>query len=355
MTPNDIALARLSSQQLYNPSLTSIKALVGHMTAVQAQDYAMAKWAIGIRLPGSTHQQVQDAINTGEIIRTHVLRPTWHLVSADDIWWMLQLSGPRVKAFMKSRIKQLNITEDIFDKSNSTIQNALAGGVHLTRDELLHKIKQQNIDITDLRGTHFLLRAELDGIICSGCAHDKNQTYALLEERVPKPGNFYEDEALGKLAYRYFTSHGPATLADFVWWSGLNVTDAKKALEMVKSQLVSETVAGRVYWMRNSLSIPKTTSTLLLPAFDEFMISYADRSASIAPRLQYRAFTNNGIFKPVVVENGIVTGTWRRTVLKNKTLIEPDLFKAKSAAAIKRITKAAKPFGRFLKTKVELI
>ncbi|MGZ3757991.1 MAG: winged helix DNA-binding domain-containing protein, partial [Mucilaginibacter sp.] len=202
---------------------------------------------------------------------------------------------------------------------------------------------------------HFLMRAELDGIICSGITREKNQTYALLDERVKKPHPLNEDEALSKLAERYFLSHGPATLHDFVWWSGLSVSDARRSLEGIKDVLIAETIDGQTFWMGSSVTLSESKTTWLLPAFDEFLISYTDRSAAIAIHHQSKAFTTNGIFKPVIVENGNVTGIWKRTIQKDKVVIETELFKAKSNAAISRISKVAKPFGMFLGKKVEIV
>jgi len=356
MTLSDITNIRLTNQLLAGTSFKTPKEIVGWMGAMQAQDYSMSKWAVGVRLPNSTDKMVQAAIDKGEIIRTHLLRPTWHLVSADDIYWMLELSGPRVKAFIKPRIKQLEITDELFSKSNHIIEKALAGDNHLTREELVTIIQQAKINTDDLRGLHFLMNAELEGIIGSGVTRNKNQTYALLDERVAKTASLNKDEALAKLAKSYFQSHGPATLADFTWWSGLAAVEARHALEMVKSAFVSELIDTQIYWMSNSISIERNTKpAYLLPAFDEFLISYKDRSAAIALDKQSRAFTNNGIFKPVIVENGQVSGTWKRTIKKDRVIIETDHFRAQSEASKKRIEKSAKLFGGFLGKKVEIL
>jgi hypothetical protein len=356
MTLSDITNIRLTNQLLAGTSLKTPKEIVGWMGAMQAQDYAMSKWAIGVRLPNSSDEMVQDAVDKGEIIRTHLLRPTWHLVSADDIYWMLELSGPRVKAFIKPRIRQLEITDELFLKSNHIIEKALAGNNHLTREELVTIIQQAKVNTNDLRGLHFLMNAELEGIICNGITRNKNQTYALLDERIAKSASLNKDEALAKLAKTYFQSHGPATLADFTWWSGLAAIEARNALEMVKSIFVPETIDTHTYWMSNSISIEKNIKpAYLLPAFDEFLISYKDRSAAIALDKQSKVFTNNGIFKPVIVENGQVSGTWKRTIKKDKIIIETYHFTAQSEASKKRIEKAAKLYGDFLGKRVEIL
>jgi hypothetical protein len=357
MTSTDIIRIRLANQQLAGTNFKNAKDLVGWMGAIQAQDFAMSKWAVGVRLPGSTNKTVQTAIDNGEIIRTHVLRPTWHLVSADDVYWMLELTGSRVKAFMKSNMKHLELSEDLCSKSNDVMAKALNGNNHLTREEIMAELKKTNINTNDLRGLHLLMHAELDGIICSGTTRNKNQTYALLSERVPKPSSIHKDEALIKLAKIYFMSHGPATLTDFAWWSGLSVTEAKHALKMIGPGFVAETIGTQTYWMSNAITIPETGKkpVYLLPAFDEFLISYKDRSAAITLELQSRAFTTNGIFKPIIVTNGQVAGTWKRTINSDKIIIETSFFKPPTKASKKAIEKAAKTFGQFLDKKTAVL
>ena len=229
----DIAKIRLINQQIAGTKFKSIKDMVGWMGAMQAQDYAMAKWAVGVRLPNLTDQAVENAINNGEIIRTHLLRPTWHLVSADDIYWALELTAPRIMDSLKSRHTELGLSETILTKSNTIMEKALMGGKHLTREELMDELEKAKIPTDDNRLSHLLLWAELNGIVCSGAIKGGKQTHALLEERVSKTKSMTKEEALANLAKKYFTSHGPAALQDFAWWSGLSVGDAKSALEMV--------------------------------------------------------------------------------------------------------------------------
>ncbi len=247
MKLTNVATSRLTAQQITGTKFKAIKDLVGWMGAMQAQDYAMMKWAVGVRLPGATDQAVEDAISKGEIIRTHLLRPTWHLVSADDIYWMLELTAPNIKASMKSRHKDLRLSESVLAKSNAIIEKTLTGEKHLTRDVLAGEIKKAKIPTDENRLSHLLMWAELSGIVCSGAVQKGKQTHTLLEERVPKPKSMTKEDALAKLAQKYFTSHGPATLQDFVWWSGLSVGDAKQALDTVKTELASETIDSQTY------------------------------------------------------------------------------------------------------------
>jgi len=253
----DVAKIRFISHHIAGTGLEAPKDLVSWMGAMQAQDYAMVKWAVGVRLPNVTDQAVDAAINNAEVIRTHVLRPTWHLVSAQDIYWLLALTAPHIKASLRSRHRELGLSETIFRQSNAIMEKALRDGKHLTRNDLLVEIKKAQISIDENRASHLFLWAELDGIVCSGAIQAGKQTYALLEERVPKPNStFSKDDLLAKLARRYYTSHGPATWQDFAWWSGLSVGDAKHALDMAKADLVSETIDSQVYWFDPSVSMP---------------------------------------------------------------------------------------------------
>ena len=356
MNSKNILNIRLITQQIEATKFRTPKEIVSWMGAMQAQDYNMAKWAIGLRLPGTTDGTIEDAFNKGEILRTHVLRPTWHFVAAEDIYWMLELTSPQMNSLLKSRQKQLELTKTIFAKSNSIIEKAVSGRKHVTREELMTLLKKAKITITSERSYHLMYQAELNGIVCSGNMKGKNQTYALLEERIKKAKQIPREEALAKLADRYFTSHCPATLEDFTWWSGLNITDARHALEMIKKSLISETIKSKTYWFTNSFSIPaKSKSSLyLLPAFDEFFISYKDRTAAFQPEHHTKAFTNNGIFHPVILMNGKAIGLWKRNIQKDKVILEAAFFKNVSKTVILSVEKKFNQFGKFVEKKTEL-
>jgi hypothetical protein len=356
MTQNDVANTRLISQQINATKFETAKEIVGWMGAMQAQDFNMAKWAIGLRSKNATEQNIDAAINSGEIIRTHILRPTWHFVSSDDIYWMLELTAPRIRSSMKGRNIQLELSENIFKKANNIIEKALSGNINLTRKELLNELNKTKIETDHNRASHILFNAELEGIICSGKMKEKQTTYALLNERIEKPAQIKKEEALYKLASKYFESHCPATLQDFIWWSGLSVSDAKHALELIKSNFISEKINTQEYWFPNSFSIPKKfkESVFLLPAFDEFLISYKDRSATIISEHQRKAFSNNGIFWPTIVMNGQVSGIWKREIKKAKIIIETNFFYQQNKE-VKQIQKAAEKFGYFLNHKAEII
>ncbi len=356
MSLSSIAYYRLYSQQLAATKIHSPKEMVAWMGAMQAQDYQMAKWAIGVRLPDSTDKEIEAAIDKGQIIRTHLLRPTWHLVSADDIYWMLELTAPHIKPAMNSNNRLLELNESIFSKCNKIIEKSLAGGNHLTRDELMAILNKAKISTESYRSIHIMFHAELDAIVCNGVRKGKNNTYALLSERVPKKKTVPREEALAMLAKRYFSSHGPATLKDFTWWSGLRVKDARNALEMVKSNFISEKIGEDNYWLTHSFSVSKNnaSSVYSLPAFDEFLISYKDRSASFPLGNHRKAFTSNGIFRPVIVIDGHVTGVWKRTIKKDTVLIETCLFQTYTKSVKRLIEKEAEKYGKFIGKKAEV-
>lgn len=357
MKLSDIAKIRLFTQQITATEFKKPQEIVGWLGAMQAQDYGMCKWAIGVRLPNSTDKEIEKAIDDGKIIRTHVLRPTWHLVLPEDVRWMLELTAPQIKTLMRSRNKELGLTEAVFAKSNKIIAKALSDGNHLTREELIEKLEKAKIPTQDYRSGHLLLHAELDGIVCSGASKGKQRTYVLLDERIPQTKKLHKEEALAKLAKIYFSSHAPATLKDFAWWSGLSLTAAKQALELVKPDFISETIGEQTYWLPSSFSIPKNKipTVHLLPAFDEYLISYRDRNASIVLEHQHRTFSSNGIFWPVIVVDGQVVGIWKRTIKKDTVQIGLDYVIPQNKTILKRVEQEAKLLGNFFEKKIEML
>lgn len=350
MNLDEIALLRLKNQQITRPGFKTAAEVVRWLGAVQAQDYNMSEWAVGVRLPGSTANTIKTAINSGEIIRTHVLRPTWHLVSADDIYWMLKLSAPQIKSLSRSRDKELGLTETAFNRSNSVLEKALRNNRHLTREELLKILATAGFSNDDNRVSHILMRAEIEGIIANGTIIDGKQTYALLAERVSNIKTMQRNEAVLELGRRYFTSHGPATLHDFVWWSGLPVKDCRWAVEELKNSFNSAKIDEETYlftsFEKNQEAEKNHVGTL--PAFDEFIISYKNRTASLPYENQIKAVHINGVFRPVILYNGKVIGIWKRTVKKEKVFLSAELFGSVTASVKKRIEANFHSFAHFI-------
>jgi hypothetical protein len=351
MKNDDIARYRLFNQQISRSKFTSAAQMVSHFGAMQAQDYAMAKSAIGIRLH-SNERTIDSAIDSAEIIRTHILRPTWHFVSVTDIHWMLKLTAPHVKANNASTNKRFELDERIFQQCNALIEKSLSGNKYLTREELMTELNNNGIVTDDIRSVLIMMNAELDGLVCNGVMRGKKFTYALLDERVASKISFTKEEALAELAKKYFTSHGPATLQDFVWWSGLSVSNARSALESIKPGLLSATVDSRIYYFFESDYESKRKKSIhFLPAFDEFIVSYKNRSASLDPSLLKKVVTGYSIFSPTIVIDGIVEGMWKRTIKKDTVTIETMLFKEMDKIRKQAIFKAAGAYGKYLELK----
>jgi hypothetical protein len=315
---------RILSHQLVNPEYSEPGELVAWMGAVQAQNYGMSKWAVGVRLKSATVADIEASLNRGDILRTHVMRPTWHLVAAEDIRWMLQLSGEHIKSAGASRDKDMEITENLYSKACNIISKILEGNNHLTRQELAQELTKAGIAVNTSRMIHFMMRAEIEGIVCSGIDRGNKQTYALLDERVPPVRMLHREEALATLATKYFRSHSPASLQDFVWWSGLRVREAKQAIQLIRAELEID----RDLFIHRSCNRKFKPGNVLcfLPAFDEYLIGYKDRTSVVELKRQPEAFSKNGIFNPVIVQNGKVVGVWQRTNSKDSTGIKYSFF-----------------------------
>jgi hypothetical protein len=358
MNLSNITYMRLISQQLTGTKLITPKQVVSWMGAMQAQDFPMSKWAIGVRLPGSTDQLLEAAITDGEIIRTHLLRPTWHYAAADDIYWLLDLTAPQIKAAQSSRDRDLELTEAVYSKSNAIIEKALNPGRHLIREELIAELNKGGIDTKQNRAAHLFARAELEKIICSGATRNGKTTYALFSKRVRNVRQLSREEALAELGRRYFTSRCPASLQDFTWWSGLPARDANHALELVKLEFTPETINGHTYWLTPNYPIPGQNihSVYLLPTYDEYIISYADRSASIPASLQQhmKEISDRGVFRPVIVVNGQVAGIWKRTIQKDTMLVEILPFTPADQVTMELMVQTATQYGHFSGKRIEL-
>ena len=351
MTNLDIARQRLHNQFLSQQIFEKPEEVVQWLGAVQSQDYGAAKWALGLRLQNATDDVIEQAFADGTILRTHVMRPTWHFVTPADIRWMLALTAPRVLATMAYYDRVLELDSATFVKSNAVLARALQGGKQLTRAEIASEFQQVGIACDNLqRLGHIIMHAELDGIICSGARRGKQFTYALLDERAPQTRTLDHDEALAEFALRYFTGHGPATLQDFVWWSGLTMADAKTGLEMVSSQLVHDVVENQTYWFSPSMSptydLPQTI--YLLPNFDEYTVGYSDRSAVIDESDLTKFERWGNVLNNTIVLDGRVIGTWKRVLKKNSVSITPNLFAPLNEAETCALVAAANRYGAFL-------
>ncbi|MGB8194607.1 MAG: winged helix DNA-binding domain-containing protein [Chitinophagaceae bacterium] len=350
MTSRDIILTRLSNQQITSTSFTKPTEIVSWFGAMQAQEYAMVKWAIGLRLPGCSNDTIEESFNKGEILRTHVLRPTWHFVSPADIRWMLALSAPRVQAFNAYYYRQHELDDQLFKRCHKILVKALQGGKHLTRTALQQELARAKIIADGPRLGSIMMHAELEAIICSGPRTGKQFTYALLEERAPGAPMLKRDEALATLIKKYFASRGPAMLQDFVWWSGLTMKDAKEGVDMLGNQLIHETINGQAYLLVSTAgqqSMNKSTASFLMPDYDEYGIAYKDRSAIIG---NYDATSRyeNPVYNRMIVLDGRIVGSWRPTITKNAVQVETSFFSPISKTKQQSLQRAIKKYEAFV-------
>ena len=307
---------RMACHQLAEPEFGHPADLVGWMGAMQAQDYTMSKWAVGLRLKSATIAQVNEALAKGEIVRTHIMRPTWHYVAGKDLRWMLQLTSSRLKKVIDSWVKAsgLDISENQYTQCNDLIGKMLSGGNCLTREEIEMELGHAGVPVTGDRVRRYVLRAEMEGIVCSGADKNGKPGYALLDEQVAPASSLPREEALARLAVNYFRSHSPATLKDFVWWSGLTVGEARRGIGALGTELLRESFDGREYLLHETCAACEAAPVQahLLPAFDEYLIGYKDRTDVLAHAYRERAFNAYGTFRPVVLHNGRIVGRWSR-------------------------------------------
>ena len=233
---------RLRNQRLTGTTFRRADQVVSWLGAVQAQDYAGAQWGVALRARGLTVAAIDRAFDAGEILRTHVLRPTWHLVTPADLRWMLALTGPRLRRLLATYDRRLEIDARLLTRVRRIVESALEGGRFLTRDALAEALRARGrITAAGQRLAHLVMYLEADAVICSGPRQGKQFTYALVAERTPGGATLSRDDALSELARRYFQSHGPATVHDFSWWSGLTMRDARTAVATVPGELVLRT------------------------------------------------------------------------------------------------------------------
>jgi hypothetical protein len=331
---------------------------------------------LGLRLNGATDDQIERAFTDGAILRTHVMRPTWHFVTPADIRWIIELTAPRVNAANAYMYRKLELDDALLQRSNAAISKSLEGGQQLTRAELGSVLAQAGIAADGMRLGYIVHRAESDAVVCSGARRGKQFTYALLDERAPQAKMLKPDEALAELTLRYFTSHGPATVKDFSWWSGLTVADVKAGLQMVKSQLTHEVIEGETYWISASAPAAKESSVtaFFLPTYDEYIIGYTDRSAlfeasppktldagdnsaldsttaipaSRSATLFQQSARGSILFDSTIVIDGKIAGSWRRTFSKGAAVIESAPLRPFAASEREAVAAAAQRLSEFL-------
>lgn len=339
MPPPSILVTRVRQQRLVASRYRTPAQVVAWLGAVQAQDYHGAAWALALRAKGLTFADVEAALADGSILRTHVLRPTWHFVSPADIRWMLALTAPRVQALMRSYDARLELDARTYRRARTVFTRALQGGQCLTRVELAAALRRARIVASGQRLAHLVMHAELEGDICSGPRRGSHFTYGLLAERAPDAVLLPRDEALATLAQRYFRSHGPATVRDFAWWSGLTMADARRGAEAAGAGV---------------LRLPPTPQRvagvhLLLPNYDEYVIAYRDRGAFLDPaRTRNLGVFTTREFPHQVVADGRIAGSWQRDVTRAAAHVAVHWYAPPTTRQRAAITAAVARLGRFL-------
>ncbi len=308
MKPAELLSLRLWGQHLVSSRCRAPGEVVSSLVAMQAQEFAMARWAIALRMKGSpADADVEAAFNAGEILRTHVLRPTWHFVAPADIRWLLELTGPRVHTANGFTYRQQKLDAAIFKRSDAVIVRALRGRF-LTRTALQKILAKSGIEAEGTRLAALVMHAELEGLICSGPREGRQFTYALLEERAPGAKSLSAAAALAELSRRYFATRGPATAQDFATWSGLTLTQARKGMESLGKEFREEVIDGRPHALlakRPNKPIPGGFA-FLMPDYDEYGMSYKDRRALFAT-------SGKLAWNRMIIVDGQIVGTWRRS------------------------------------------
>ncbi len=354
MTRFDILHRRLVNQLLVASNAETPRDVVSHLGAVQAQDYSGGEWSIGLRLPGSKLAHVEKEISEGKIVRTWALRGTLHFLAGADVRWILELLAPGIIQGLARRYRELELDSSTFKKADSILEKALSGNGHLTRNELRTIIEKRGVSCEGQRMAFILHRASLDRVICFGVTRERQQTHAMFDKMVTRSKPKEREESLVELTRRYFTSHGPATIQDYMWWSGLSAADAKDGLEMAKSELVHDSIGDKVYWMPPKNLAPKSAvpTVHLLPPFDDFLIGYKDRSASMDGTVLRRLRTG-GMPDPTIMIDGKIAGKWSRTLKKDSVTIQTKLFRKFNKHEAQSLDDAVERYADFIGKKFE--
>lgn len=346
-----IARRRMQALRLEGDPFERPGDVVRWLTAVQSQDYGPAKWSIGQRARGLRDADVEDAFQAGTILRTHVLRPTWHFVLPADVRWLLDVTGHRVLARNAPMYPRLELDGQVLEQCSTVITEALRGGTHLTRREIQAVLGRHGIVATGQRLAYIMMHAELTGVICSGALKGKQHTYGLLDERAPAATWPTGDDALAELTHRYFTSHGPATAQDLRGWASLTLAAVRRGIELVSSRLERELLDGTTFWWAAADSAPDPTAPAvhLLQGYDEYIMGYSESKYVLdifgVGRL---GFQDRASFNAVVILDGQVAGMWRRTPRKDGLLIQVALHVTFNAAQTRALHLAADKHAAFL-------
>lgn len=348
----EIARRRMRAQRLWGRPLAAPEDVVRHLGAMQAQEFAFAKWSVAQRTKGVDDDAMERAFAEGRILRTHVLRPTWHFVLPEDLRWMLGLTAPRVHAGSAARYRELEVDDRLVARTNAIIEKALAGGTHLTRNELRDVLERAGIATGGQRIAYLVMRAELDAVICSGPRRGKQHTYALVDERAPNPKRLDPEEALAELTRRYFTARGPATVRDYRAWSSLTAAQARRGLEIVGRDLEQTEAEGRTYWFgpdaRRAPAPARSPRFDLVQIYDETIMGYTESrdalydASTVDRTAAYREAWMHGILR-----DGRLIGRWKPADRREKVVVETTFFRPLTAAQTPAFEAALERYAAF--------
>lgn len=346
----DIANLRLSIQGIQPPRFERVEEAVGWLGAMQSQEYAQAKWSIGSRVIDCDEAAVDRTIAEGSVLRTHVLRPTWHYVRPEDIRWMQQATSHRVRSMMTSYDRALELDEELYARATEVIERSVEGGRHRTRPELGEALAAAGIVAKGQRLGHIVMRAELDAVICSGVPRGKQITYALVAERAPGAKRLGREEAQAELSLRYFRSHGPATEKDFRWWASLTAVEARRGMQMAAPQLESWEHGGRTYWWAPEVAVRPTREdgvAHLMQAYDEFVVGYSESRGVLDIDGAAGAVPGGTPLYHVIILDGQVVGRWRRQPRRKEVKYQIQLVRPLTSSQRQSVYKAVHRYAAF--------
>jgi hypothetical protein len=345
----DVLDMRLVSQGLAGTGFACPESVVHWLTAVQSQDFSAAKWALGRRVPGSRHADIQSAFDEGRLLRTHILRPTWHFVAPSDIRWMQRLTSPHVKRISASYLRKLGLDGDLVGRATKVLTRAIQDGGALTKSAIHDALAEHGFELDLFRLGFIIMEAELDALICSGPMQGKQHTYTLLNDRVSNETELTGDEALAELSRRFFESHGPATDREYARWSGLTLTNARRGLEMAKESLTPVEIEGIVHWhgANTPVSGELPNGAYLLHEYDECYLTYLTLGFADLPHDRSAAEWEDTFFRPIII-NGMRAGTWRRSIARKQVKIEVNLFTRLSRRQLELLEAEVARYGEFL-------
>lgn len=351
LDPLDVVRRRLVTQRLAGDPFDSVADVVGWLGAVQAQEFAEAKWSLAERTRDCTDADVEAAFARGEIVRTHVLRPTWHFLAREDARWILRLTRPRVHALNAYWYRQAELDADLFVRADEVLRGILADSEPRTRTELADALALAGIVATGPRLAYILMHAELEELICNGPRRGRQHTYALIDDRVPSGAldDRSRESAFTEFVWRYFRSHGPATVRDFTAWSSLPVSETRATLAEMDDRLDSVVDGKGPAWYsaRSASEVPEVGERLrgafLIPMYDETIVAYKDLRVVLA-----QPGARGETIERSIVIDGRTVGTWKRTLTGRSAVVEAALFGELSESESTALHDAVGRFGRFL-------